>query len=30
MEEPMDVAYLTLTALFFALSWGFAKLCERV
>jgi len=26
----MDFAFLGLTALFFTLSWGFVRLCEKV
>jgi hypothetical protein len=29
-EEEMDAAYLALTLAFFAASWGFIKLCERI
>lgn len=26
----MDILYLIMTLLFFAASWGFVKLCERL
>lgn len=26
----MDLGFLIVTLLFFALSWGFVKLCERL
>jgi hypothetical protein len=29
-ENPMDIVYLGVTLLFFALSWGLVRLCERL
>jgi hypothetical protein len=29
-EKLMDIVYLGVGFLFFALSWGFVKLCERL
>jgi hypothetical protein len=26
----MDIVYVALTVVFFAVSWGFANLCERL
>jgi hypothetical protein len=29
-ERPMDILYIGVGLLFFALSWGFVRLCERL
>jgi len=29
-RKPMDIMYIALVALFFALSWGLFTLCERL
>jgi hypothetical protein len=29
-ERPMDIVYLGVVLLFFALSWGLVRLCERL
>jgi hypothetical protein len=29
-EKPMDIFYLGVGLLFFALSWGLVRLCERL
>jgi len=29
-EKLMDIVYLGVAFLFFALSWGFVRLCERL
>ena len=29
-RQPMDIMYIALALLFFALSWGLLTLCERL
>jgi hypothetical protein len=29
-EKPMDIFYVGVVVLFFALSWGLVRLCERL